>query len=94
MFTVTIVTPEERLELEACWRRVSEILYNNSDTDSLENLADIEITVRNQVLEHVSPQIALFWSAKRPKPNGEKPELSKAVSANWRLAKNKPMRWE
>ncbi|MEQ8463310.1 MAG: ISKra4 family transposase, partial [Coleofasciculus sp. E1-EBD-02] len=50
----------ERLELEACLRRASEILYNNSDTDSLETLADIEVTVRNQILEHVSPQIALF----------------------------------
>ncbi len=29
--------------------RASEIIYNNSDTDSLETLADLEITVRNQV---------------------------------------------
>jgi hypothetical protein len=64
----------ERLELEACLRRASEILYNNSDTDSLETLADIEITVRNQILEHVSPQIALFLSPKRPKPDAGKPE--------------------
>lgn len=64
----------ERLELEACLRRASEILYNNSDTDSLETLADIEVTVRNQILEHVSPQIALFLSPKRPKPDAGKPE--------------------
>lgn len=68
------MTKAERLELEACLRRASEILYNNSDTDSLETLADIEITVRNQLLEHVSPQIALFLSAKRPKLKKEKPE--------------------
>ena len=54
------MTPAEREELETCLKRASEILYNNSDTDSLETLADIEITVRNQVLEHVSPKIALF----------------------------------
>ena len=65
----------ERLELEACLKRASEILYNNSDTDSLETLADIEITVRNQILEHVSPQIALFLSPKRPRPDAGKPEL-------------------
>ncbi|EDX70840.1 hypothetical protein MC7420_7054 [Coleofasciculus chthonoplastes PCC 7420] len=64
----------ERLELEACLRRASEILYNNSDTDSLETLADIEITVRNQILEYVSPQIALFLSPKKPKPDAGKPE--------------------
>ena len=87
-----LMTPDEREELEACLFRASEILYNNSDTDSLETLADIEITVRNQILEHVSPKIALFLSPKRPKPNGEKPEPLKAVSENWRLPKNKQMR--
>jgi hypothetical protein len=68
------MTPAERSELEACLKRASEILYNNSDPDSLSTLADIEITVRNQVLEHVSPKIALFFSKKRPKPNEEKNE--------------------
>ena len=82
MFTVIIMTPAEREELEACLKRASEIIYNNSDTDSLETLADIEITVRNQVLEHVSPKIALFLSKKRPLPNAEKPEPLKAVSEN------------
>ena len=82
MFTVIIMTPAERLELEACLFRASEIIYNNSDTDSLETLADIEITVRNQVLEHVSPKIALFLSKKRPKSSEEKPEPLKAVSEN------------
>ncbi|EGJ32197.1 hypothetical protein LYNGBM3L_27490 [Moorena producens 3L] len=43
------MTPSEREELEACLIRASEILYNNTDTDSLESLADIEITVRQQV---------------------------------------------
>jgi hypothetical protein len=76
------MTRAERLELEACLKRASEILYNNSDTDRLETLADIEITVRNQVLEHVSPKIALFLSPKKLKPNGEKPEPLKAVSEN------------
>lgn len=68
------MTRAEREELEACLKRASEILYNNTDTDSLENLADIEIAVREQVLEHVSPKIALFLSPKRPKPDEEKPE--------------------
>ena len=54
------MTPSERLELEACINRASEILYNNTDPDSLETLEDIETTVREQVLENISPQIALF----------------------------------
>ena len=76
------MTPSEREELEACLKRASEILYNNTDTDSLSTLVDIEIAVRNQVLEHVSPKIALFLSQKRPKLNEEKPEPLKAAWEN------------
>ncbi len=54
------MTPSERLELEACINRASEILYKNADPDSIETLEDIEIAVREQVLENVSPQIAIF----------------------------------
>ena len=79
MFTVIIMTPAERLELEACLKRASEILYNNTETESLETLEAIETTVRAQVLEHVSPQIALFLSKKRPRPDAEKPEPLKVV---------------
>ena len=61
------MTPSEQKELETCLRRVSEILYNNSNGDNLESLEAIETTVRAQVLEHVSPQIGLFFSKKRRK---------------------------
>ena len=54
------MTPSEKQELEACLRRVSEILYNDSDSESLENLETIENTVRAKVLEYVSPKIALL----------------------------------
>ena len=69
------MTPSEKKELEACLRRVSEILYNDSDSESLENLEAIENTVRAKVLEHVSPKIAFFFSKKRPELGGEKKEL-------------------
>ena len=68
------MTPSESEELEACLKRASEILYNNSEPESLETLADIEAKVRTQVLEHVSPKIALFLSQKRPKQVEEKKE--------------------
>lgn len=69
------MTPLEQKELEVCLRRVSEILYNNSDTESLENLEAIETTVRTKVLEDVSPKIALFLSKKRPELSEEEKEL-------------------
>ena len=59
------VTPSEKLELEACLKRVGEILYNNSETDRLENLEDIETTVREKILEPVSPQITFFFYRKK-----------------------------
>ncbi len=69
------MTPSEKQELEACLRRVSEILYNDSDAESLETLETIENTVRAKVLEYVSPKIALFLSKKRPELVAEKKEL-------------------
>ena len=74
MLTETKMTPSEKKELEACLRRVSEILYNDSDSSSLETLETIENTVTAKVLEHVTPKIALFLSPKRPELAEEKKE--------------------
>ena len=57
----------EKRELEACLERISEILYAESEPEKLETLEDLEKTVRDKVLEHVSPKIAFFLSEKRPK---------------------------
>ena len=65
------MTPSERKRLEACLTEVSEILYNNSDTESISTLEDIETTVREKVLENVSPQIALFLSKEKQKRERE-----------------------
>lgn len=69
------MTPSERLELEVCLKRVGEILYKNSDPESLETFEGIEKTVREQVLEEISPKIALFFSKKRreQKKEGKEP---------------------
>ncbi len=65
------MTPSERKRLEACLTEVSEILYNNSDTESITTLEDIETTFREKVLENVSPQIALFLSKEKQKRERE-----------------------
>ncbi len=65
------MTPSERLELEACINRASEILYNNVEQESLETLEDIEITVREQVIENVSPRITLFLLKEKQKREKE-----------------------
>lgn len=67
------MTPLERKELEACLKRASEILYDNTQPESLETFEGIEKTIREQVLEHISPQIALFFSKeKQRQPREEK----------------------
>ncbi len=68
------MTPSERLELKACLKRASEILYNDSEPESLETLEGIEKTVREQVLENISPEIALFLSKKRQEQEKEEKE--------------------
>ena len=65
------MTPSERKRLEACLTEVSEILYNNSDTESITTLEYIENVVREKVLENVSPQIALFLSKEKQKRERE-----------------------
>lgn len=76
------MNPSERKELEACLRKASEILYNNANPDSLETLEDIEIAVREQILENVSPQIALFLLKEKQKREKEENGKSKVVSDN------------
>lgn len=68
------MTPDQRLELEDCLRRASEILYEDSDPESLETLEDIEKKVREQVLSEVSPRIALFLSRRKREQQKEEKE--------------------
>jgi len=76
------MTPEQRKKLEACLREASDILYNNANPDSLKTLEDIEIAVREQILENVSPQIALFLLKEKQKREKEENEKLKVVSDN------------
>jgi hypothetical protein len=66
------MTPEEQERLQACSQEIAEILYRNSDKSKLKTLEGIEQTVRQQMLEHVSPEVALFLSTmKREMPVDE-----------------------
>lgn len=56
------MTPKDQERLEACTAEIAEILYRDSNPDGLDSLEGIEHTVRQQMLEKVSPQVALFLS--------------------------------
>lgn len=60
------MTPEDQERLHACTQEIAEILYRNSDTADCNTLEAIEITVRQQMLEKVSPNVALFLSTRKP----------------------------
>lgn len=54
--------PEDIERLKACSQEIAEILYRNTPESELTNLDGIEKSVRHQMLEHVSPEVALFLS--------------------------------
>lgn len=66
--------PEEAQRIQECVSEIAAILYKNTDPAQLTSLEAIETTVRQQMLEHVSPNIALFLSNKPPLPAKANPE--------------------
>ena len=60
------MTPEEQERVQACTQEIAEILYRNSDKAKLKTLEGIEQSVRQQMIEQVSPEVALFLSIVKP----------------------------
>lgn len=60
------MTPEEIERIKACSQEIAEILYRNTCKSELSDLDGIEKSVRRQMLEHVSPKVALFLSQLKP----------------------------
>jgi hypothetical protein len=56
---------DKQERIEACIQELASLLYEESDKSQLTDLEGIEKTVRQQVLERVSPEIAIFLSKKR-----------------------------
>lgn len=53
------MTPEESQRLEACIQEAAAIIYRNTPKNELTSLESIEKTVRQQMLQHVSPKIGI-----------------------------------
>ena len=66
------MTPEDKKLLEAHIKEIAKILYKNTPPEKIETFEGIETSVRDQVLEHVSPKIAFFLSEKRLEQQREK----------------------
>ncbi len=62
-----IVTMNEAQQerLKVCLKELATLLYEEVDKSQLKSLENIEKTVRSQMLEYVSPEIALFLLNKK-----------------------------
>ncbi len=58
------MTPQQQERLEACITEIAQILYDNTPPEKITTLEGIEKAVRQQMMEQVSPKIALFLSKK------------------------------
>ena len=67
------MTPEDQTALAQHSREIAKILHRNSDPDAVKTLEGIETTVRQHLLEHISPEVGLFLSKRALKPNGDAP---------------------
>lgn len=73
------MTPEEKQRLQAAVREIASILYKNTSPEALETLEGIEKTVREQMLQQVSPRIAFFLSNRLQAQAKDDPDKSKVV---------------
>lgn len=60
------MTPEDQQALSTHAHEIAKILHRNAPQEAIQTLEGIEKTVRGQMLEYVSPEIALFLSKHRP----------------------------
>jgi hypothetical protein len=59
------MTPEQKQAIKKHADAIAEILYADCNPESLKTLEDIEITVKDKVLSHVTPQIGIFLSTQQ-----------------------------
>jgi hypothetical protein len=59
------ITPSDKKVLAEHIQAIAKILYKNTAPEKIQTFEGIETAVRDQVLEHISPQISFFLSEKR-----------------------------
>lgn len=58
----TVMTPEQDQALKTHLQAIAQILYDESDPTTMKTLEGIEMTVRQQIQTHVSPELGSFLS--------------------------------
>lgn len=73
------MTPDQEQALNTHLEAIAQILYDESDPAAMTTLEGIELTVREQIQAHVSPELGLFLSAKLAARNQASNGTSKAL---------------
>lgn len=84
------MTPEELQKIEYYTNQIAQILYSDTDPNEIQTLGDVEITVRQKILQHVSPTIGVFLPEIPPKLKREEREKSKQRSGSLKSRNVKP----
>jgi hypothetical protein len=77
-----MMTPEKILEIKQHAEAIAAILYEQTEAEQVSTLAGIEKTVRDQVLEYVTPEIAIFLSGRQQEQKQGEPDTSKVSWEN------------
>jgi hypothetical protein len=66
------MTPDKAAQLKTHLDAIAQLLYDESDPADIQTLEGIELTIRQQIQAHVSPQLGHFLSARlAAQPQGE-----------------------
>ena len=65
------MTPEKAAQLKTHLDAIAQLLYDESDPAAMETLEGIEMTVREQIQAHVSPELGHFLSARLAAPQSD-----------------------
>lgn len=74
-----VLSKEEAQEVQAHIEKVSAILYKNTPPAQLTSLEGIEQAIRQHLLAHVSPQMAVFLLKKQQEQQQDEPGTSKVI---------------
>lgn len=63
-----MMKPEQEQALKAHLQAIAQILYDDSDPEAMQTLEGIEMTVRQKIQAHVSPELGNFLLKRLQEP--------------------------
>ncbi len=68
------MTPEQEQALKDHLQAIAKILYDDSDPATMQTLEGLEMTLRQKIQTHVSPELGNFLSKRLQEPKPASPE--------------------